>query len=486
MLQTLLTEFYDLAELTPAERFGIMTAKDSADEEGVIESFIRRLFVFAIVSKSSDVHIEVRGRKESPNAFINVRTPRGFTNYKYSGKAGKHFATKLFYLTGTPQGGSTASSISTRFSIELPYGYALKHGLQPKADQPYCVDLRVEYARLINGFAFTCRLLDQQRTPGLGELGLTGVLLSAIKDALEQPSGLIIAAGPTGSGKTTLLNALLMHLNNGQRSIVTIEHPVEYTLHGDGPIKQLPIDGEMSFASALRASLRHDPDVILVGEIRDEETMKIALQAGQTGHLVLSTLHANSSTAAVTRMVELGANPFVLAETLKLVMAQRLIDRIDGARKIRKVTFDESAWLKINGLGHIQEVNEVSGGKNGKFGVIEAFAMDASLRQAVRTGAVDETLLYRLAREQELFEPLVAAGLREVENGNTSLAACKQACDSNPDAENFPCKRIRLAQEDNSSLSRVSVWLDALQSMRSSAGGAIDSPQNQLEATNVE
>ena len=118
--------------------------------------------------------------------------------------------------------------------------------------------------------------------------------------------------------------------------------------------------------------------------------------------------------------------------------------------------------------------------------MIEAFAMDAPLRQAVRTGAVDETILYRLAREQELFEPLVAAGLREVENGNTSLAACKQACDSNPDAENFPCKRIRLAQEDNSSLARVSVWLDALQSMRSSASTATDSPQNQLEATNVE
>jgi hypothetical protein len=166
-------------------------------------------------------------------------------------------------------------------------------------------------------------------------------------------------------------------------------------------------------------------------------------------------------------------------------MAQRLIDRIDGGRKIRKVTFDEGAWLKMNGLGHLNEVNEVTGAKIGKFGVIEAFVMDASLRQAVRTGSVDETLLYRLAREQELFEPLVAAGLREVENGKTSLAACKQACDSNPDAENFPCKRIRLAQDD-SSLSRVSVWLDALQSMRSSAITTIDSPQNYSEVTNVE
>lgn len=488
MLRDLLPEFYDLAELTQAERFGVMTAKDSDDEDGMIESFIRRLFVFAIVTRSSDVHIEVRGRKECPDAFINVRTPSGFEKFKYSGKNGKHFATKLFYLTGTPQGGSTASSISTRFSIELPHAYALKHGLEPKPGQPYAVDLRVEYARLVSGFTFTCRLLDQQRTPSLDELGMNGVLLAAIKEAVEQPSGLIIASGPTGSGKTTLLNAVLMHLNNGQRSIVTIEHPVEYTLHGEGPIKQLPIDGEMSFASALRSSLRQDPDVILIGEIRDEETMNVALQAAQTGHMVLSTVHANNATATVTRMVELGADPFVLAETLKMVMAQRLVSRINGVRRKRQVSFDEAGWLRINGLGHIHEVDEVTGENAGKFAVVEAFVMDASLRQAVRTGSVDSALLYRLAREQELFESLVAAGMKEVENGNTSIAACKRACDTNPDAENFPCKRIRMSMADGSSLSQVSVALDAMQAMRSAdtKEAKIESEKKQPEHTNVE
>lgn len=488
MLRDLLPEFYDLAELTQAERFGVMTAKDSDDEDGMIESFIRRLFVFAIVTRSSDVHIEVRGRKECPDAFINVRTPSGFEKFKYSGKNGKHFSTKMFYLTGTPQGGSTASSISTRFSIELPYNYALKHGLVPKPGEPYSVDLRVEYSRLVSGFTFTCRLLDQQRTPSLDELGLSGVLLAAIKDAVEEPSGLIIVSGPTGSGKTTTLNAVLMHLNDGQRSIVTIEQPVEYTLHGDGPIKQLPIDGEMSFATALRSSLRQDPDVILIGEIRDEETMKVALQAAQTGHLVLSTVHANNSTATVTRMIELGADPFVLAETLKMVIAQRLISRIEGVPRKRRVTFDESDWLRVNGLSHIHEIDEVRGKRVGMFGVVEAFVMDAPLRQAVRTGSVDSALLYRLAREQELFESLVAAGIREVENGRTSIAACKKACDTNPEAENFPCKRIRLSMTEHSSLSQVSASLDAIQAMRSGESVEIEnvSEKPQPEDEHVE
>ena len=165
----------------------------------------------------------------------------------------------------------------------------------------------------------------------LHELGLLYSLLRAIKQAVNEPSGLILVSGPTGSGKTTLLNAVLGYLNNGQRSILTIENPVEFRLTGEGPIKQVQVQGDITFARALRAGLRCDPDIILIGEIRDEETMEIALQAAQTGHLVLATIHANSGAETISRALDLTVDKrrdaYRLAETLKFVMAQRLLDK---------------------------------------------------------------------------------------------------------------------------------------------------------------
>ena len=143
------------------------------------------------------------------------------------------------------------------------------------------------YIRTFDGYTFVCRLLDQQRSPGLDELGMSYALLRAVKRAALEPSGLILVSGPTGSGKTTTLSAILQWLINGQRCVVTIENPVEYELPIFGPVKQIEVRGEITFAKALRKTLRLDPEVILVGEIRDQETMEIALQAAQTGHLVL-------------------------------------------------------------------------------------------------------------------------------------------------------------------------------------------------------
>jgi type II secretory ATPase GspE/PulE/Tfp pilus assembly ATPase PilB-like protein len=176
------------------------------------------------------------------------------------------------------------------------------------------------------------RILDQQRTPTLDELNLSASLLHAIKSAAEEPSGLILASGPTGSGKTTLLNAVLGYLNDGQRSIVTIENPVEYRLAGSGPIKQLQTQGDFTFARALRSTLRADPDVILIGEIRDAETMKIALEASKTGHMVLSTVHANNSHETISRLVDLGADTASLGDELQVGKVHLIVvDGLHGA-----------------------------------------------------------------------------------------------------------------------------------------------------------
>ncbi len=264
-------------------------------------------------------------------------------------------------------GGQLKYGEHTRFSMALPASYARKHGLMPQGgDAPYAIDLRVEYIKTFDSFCFTCRLLDQQRTPGLDDLNLPSVLLRAIKEASNEPSGLILASGPTGSGKTTLLNAVLGYLNDGQRSIVTIENPVEFRLKGPGPIKQLQVQGDFTFARALRSTLRADPDVILVGEIRDEETMKIAIEASKTGHLVLATVHANDGHGTISRLVELGADPMNIADSLKLVMAQRILTSYSGEKKLRPLTRDESDWMSINGMGGNPFIAEsVSGEKIG-------------------------------------------------------------------------------------------------------------------------
>jgi type II secretory ATPase GspE/PulE/Tfp pilus assembly ATPase PilB-like protein len=473
MLDQLLTEFIDIDALSDKEQRAVMVVKHD-QAHGSIERFIRRVFVYAIVTRSSDVHIEGRGDRNTPSVFIHVRTPRGMVNMSYEGDHGKHFETKMFGVTGTPQGGSTGITISTRFSMALPAAYARKHGLMPQSgDAPYAIDLRVEYIKTFDSFCFTCRLLDQQRTPGLDDLNLPGVLLRAIKEASNEPSGLILASGPTGSGKTTLLNAVLGYLNDGQRSIVTIENPVEFRLKGPGPIKQLQVQGDFTFARALRSTLRADPDVILVGEIRDEETMKIAIEASKTGHLVLATVHANDGHGTISRLVEMGADPMNIADSLKLVMAQRILTSYSGEKKLRPLSRDESDWMSINGMGGNSFIAEsVSGEKTGMVALIEAIRMEDEIKQVIRNGNIDSTTLYRLAKEQDQYESLASAGIRAVEAYGCKLQECKFRLESNSDAYKHPGKRIRLAKEYGLSLGQVAAAIDA--SYRSNEGGRND------------
>ncbi len=457
MLENWLLEVNDINDLSPAERDKIMVVKTTH-----IEQFMRRLFVWAIVTRSSDVHIEGRGGERNPTVYLHVRTPKGMVNFVYTGSHGEHFQEKMFSLTGTPQGGSTGAAISTRFSMELPAHYARKYGLNPKENAPYAIDLRVEYARTFDGFSFVARLLDQQRAPTLHELNLPYALLDTLLKTLEEPSGLILTSGPTGSGKTTLLNAMLGHLNDGKRSIATIENPVEYRLHGEGPIKQFQVRGEFTFGRALRSILRKDPDVIMVGEIRDEETMDIALKASQTGHMVLSTVHANSAHETISRLRKLNADPYSVAEALKLVVAQRLMNRYEGEFSTRALNRAEKDWLRINGMGWRDSIREItSDNKHGKVGLIEAVVMDAPIKQLIRSGNADSTALYRLAKDQVQYESLASAGLRAVETWGCHLKDCMMTLESNADAEMHPNRRIVLAKTYGLSLAQISAAMDA-------------------------
>lgn len=462
MIDNLLLEFNDIDALSKDEQEAIMMVKTYAPVTTSIELFMRRLFVWAIVTQSSDVHIEARGGDRNPTVYLHVRAPKGMVNFVYTGSNGAHFQEKMFSLTGTPQGGSTGATISTRFSMALPAHYARKHGLHTKGEAPYAIDLRVEYTRTFDGFCFVARLLDQQRAPTLRELNLPYVLHDTILKAIEEPSGLILTSGPTGSGKTTLLNAMLGHLNDGKRSIVTIENPVEYRLHGEGPIKQLQVRGDFTFERALRSVLRSDPDVIMVGEIRDEETMDIALKAAQTGHMVLSTVHANSAHETISRLRKLNADSYSVAEALKLVVAQRLMHRYEGEFVERPLNRAEKDWLRINGMGWRNNIREItSDNKHGKVGLIEAVVMDAPIKQLIRSGNADSTELYRLAKDQVQYESLASAGVRAVETFGCHIKDCMITLESNADAEHHPNKRIVLAQKYGLSLTQISAAIDA-------------------------
>ena len=466
-----LPAFPEIDVFTPDERKAIMIVREGKSEDAPVELAMRNLFIYAILSCASDVHLSGHGDRQKPMIHISVRTPKQLQNFHYREARGKHFETKLFQLTATPQGGSTPDMLSTRFAMELPARFARQHGLTPKKDaqgrdRSYLVSIRVEYIRTYDGFAFVCRLLDQQRTPGLLDLGLSYAMLRAIRRAIAEPSGLILVSGPTGSGKTTLLYAILDLLNDGLRSITTIENPVEYQLEVRGPTKQIEVRGEITFARALRSTLRQDPEIILVGEIRDSATMEIAMQAAQTGHLVLATLHANSGPETLSRALDLTPDKqrdaFRLAELVKFVMAQRLLDRFEGESNDHPVAADEASWLQTNGLGFIKRIPHTdSSTKCGKAALIEAYSMTANMKDAVRSGHLNSSDIYRFACEQPQYETLASAGVRAVQGLGCSIRACMTGLESTSEAAQTPGLRARLAREHGLTLVEVADVIDA-------------------------
>jgi len=231
------------------------------------------------------------------------------------------------------------------------------------------VDLRVSTLPTIHGEKIVMRLLKKDASvPALEELGLTGVALSRVKDAIKVPHGIVLVTGPTGSGKTTTLYSVLHTINTPKVNIMTLEDPVEYQMAGINQVQINPQAG-LSFASGLRSFLRQDPNIIMVGEIRDSETAELAIQASLTGHLVFSTLHTSSAAGAIPRLLDMGAEPFLLASSMTLTMAQRVVRKINEEYKeeykpepaviadIKKVLGAKlDDWLKKKGLKSADEI----------------------------------------------------------------------------------------------------------------------------------
>jgi general secretion pathway protein E len=194
------------------------------------------------------------------------------------------------------------------------------------------MDIRVSAIPGVHGESLVLRLLPKERADlSLASLGMSPDILKAFEEILKQPNGIVLVTGPTGSGKSTTLYSALAAINDRSLKIVTVEDPVEYRMSGITQI-QTHADIGYTFARALRSILRHDPDVIMIGEIRDAETAEIAIQSALTGHLVLATIHTNDAPSAFTRLLEMGIEPFLLATSVRAVLAQRLVRKLDPAK----------------------------------------------------------------------------------------------------------------------------------------------------------
>ncbi|MDM8546713.1 type II secretion system ATPase GspE [Candidatus Venteria ishoeyi] len=287
------------------------------------------------------------------------------------------------------------------------------------------VDVRVSTIPSGQGERVVLRLLDKQAGHlNLDNLGMEDSALTALRGQLQQAHGILLVTGPTGSGKTTSLYAMLNHLNNRQRNIMTVEDPIEYYLDG---ISQTQVNSKvnMSFARGLRAILRQDPDVVMVGEIRDLETAQIAVQASLTGHLVLSTLHTNTAIGAITRLRDMGIEPFLLASSLIGVMAQRLVRLLcPSCRQAYRADANETEILGLSkeqpqalyAAQGCEQCNQI--GYKGRTGIYEFIEIDERLRSMIHDGASQQDMaLY--AHQQAM--PIQQDGVRRVLQGDTSI-----------------------------------------------------------------
>jgi len=299
------------------------------------------------------------------------------------------------------------------------------------------VDVRVSTLPSQYGERVVMRILEKTSSlMNLSDLGMDAGELEAFQVSLQKPNGIILVTGPTGSGKTTTLYAAVSGLNDGSRNILTVEDPVEYALDGIGQT-QVNSQVGMSFAAGLRAILRQDPDVVMVGEIRDPETAEIAVQASLTGHLVLSTVHTNSAIGAVTRLRDMGVEPFLLASTVTGIVAQRLVRRLcedcktaytptrreldDLAIKTKPKTsfYKPQGCPSCHGIGYI-----------GRLGLYEIVVMDDAMRNMVHDNAAETQMA---AYAFKTRRTLLQSGAGHVMSGATSAEDVLRVCRANRD-----------------------------------------------------
>ncbi|MEL6829532.1 MAG: type II secretion system ATPase GspE [Pseudomonadota bacterium] len=389
------------------------------DDDAPVIRLINGLIYEAVNRKASDVHIEPHQENLSVRYRIDgvlqeVLTPSARLAAPLTSRI-KVMARLDIAEKRVPQDGRISLSIGGR-----------------------SIDVRVSTLPSRYGERVTMRLLDTRHALlELTDLGMDGHTLERFRHVLAQPNGITLVTGPTGSGKTTTLYSALSVLNNGERNVMTLEDPIEYGLEGISQTQMHHKVG-LTFAATLRAILRHDPDVVMVGEIRDLETAKVAFEFAATGRPVLSTVHTNSAAGAIQRLRDMGIEPYVLAATLRAVMAQRLVRQLcEHCKEPHDSTPEELAMFGLSSAeapvmwrakgcmacGHT--------GYTGRLGVYELLVIDGALRELIRADGSEDALHSQAFAEQDtLFTNAgryVVAGLTSVEE---VLRVCRRDEDS--------------------------------------------------------
>ena len=383
-------------------------------EEPTLINLVNLILLEAVQSRTSDVHIE---------PFENELTVR----YRIDGMLHtqkpppKHLQPALI------------GRIKIMSGMNIAERYVPQDGKIALRFEGRKVDIRVSTVPTLYGESVVMRILDKTSlTLDLATLGMRDELVDTMDGLIQKPHGMVLVTGPTGSGKTTTLYAALTRLYDPHKKIITIEDPVEYELSG---INQIPVNPKrgLTFASGLRSILRQDPDVVFVGEVRDGETADIAIRSALTGHLIFSTLHTNDALSSIGRLVDMGAEPFLVASVLEGLLAQRLGRRIcphcreqvpmqeDQAQRLRKSErdmFDGKVWQgsgceKCNNTGYL-----------GRIGYFELLKVNGAIRAAISNSATVSEL-QEIAAEN--FQSMRMDGLLRAAEGETSIAEVLRA-----------------------------------------------------------
>ncbi|HDZ44327.1 MAG TPA: type II/IV secretion system protein [Phycisphaerae bacterium] len=409
-LQSLVSEAADAGiQVVDEDSYENVNLADAAEDASII-TFVNQVLTEAIERRATDVHFEpfedaLRVRYRVDGILQEANVPAEVWQFRPA------IVSRLKILSHL--------DIAEK---RLPQDGRIKLKVGPRE-----IDVRVSVIPMLHGKAVVLRLLDRSATLlGLENLGMGEPDRKAFERILALPHGIVLVTGPTGSGKTTTLYAGLSRINDIQRKIVTIEDPIEYHLHGINQI-QVSTKAGLTFAKGLRSILRHDPDVILVGEIRDRETADIAVQASLTGHLVFSTLHTNDAPGALTRLVDMGIEPFLVASSLEIVLAQRLVRLIcihckepfepEDAHALHLEFGDQAPEILYRGRGCRQCLDT---GYHGRTGIFEMMVVN----EAIRTMILERTSSDEIRRQatSQGMNSLREDGLRLVRSGSTTLS----------------------------------------------------------------
>ena len=399
-----------VASVGPANDEDAERLKDLANDAPLIR-LVNQLISHAVETRASDIHIDPFEDR------LRVR-------YRYDGV--------LHEMESPPHKlqAAVVSRIKIMATLDIAERRLPQDGRIKLVVRGHEIDLRVSTIPSLHGESVVLRILDRSAVNlDFAQLGMGGDLRQRLCGLLGLPTGIILVTGPTGSGKTTTLYTALLHLNSADRNIITVEDPIEYQLPGITQIQVKPQIG-LNFASLLRTILRHDPDIIMIGEIRDLETAQIAVQAALTGHLVLSTLHTNSAAATIARLRDMGLEDYLLTATLNGIMAQRLVRRLcpeckrpapaspELIARFELTRFRESAPLILFEPGGCPSCR--NSGYMGRLAIGELLAPDETTHRLIlaRAGHADIHNAACASGMQSMYDN----GLRQVIAGTTSLS----------------------------------------------------------------